>query len=114
MDGETCLGKQQDGSCQAIFIPDCVDRNVYCSNVPTPTESTKSITVPAASNGLSTVGTSFSFVCPQNNFFFDYSLPKNLTSYYYSNNINTSTVTCNIYGLERLILIIFITRLGST
>jgi len=36
MEGETCLGKQSDGSCQTVYIPDCVDRNVYCSNVSTP------------------------------------------------------------------------------
>ena len=87
----------QDGSCQSIFIPDCVDRNVYCSNVTSPANSTKSILVPTASNGLSILGTSFKFICPQN-FFFNYSLPKNFTSFYYATNVNSSTVTCNKYG----------------
>ena len=45
MDGTdgTCQGKQSDGSCLSLFLPDCVDRNVYCSTPTTPANSTTSI-----------------------------------------------------------------------
>jgi hypothetical protein len=51
-----------------------------------------------ASNGLSILGTSFKFECKQSNWFFDYNIPKNATSFYYALNINSTILTCNNYG----------------
>jgi len=54
--------------------------------------------VSVASNGLSILGTSFKFECKQSNWFFDYNIPKNVTSFYYALNINSTILTCNNYG----------------
>jgi len=44
------------------------------------------------------LGTSIKFQCPLKNWYFNYSVPANLTSFYYSKNINNSTLTCNAFG----------------
>ena len=41
MEGETCVGKQADGSCTLVYIPDCEDRNVYCNPLKTPGNATR-------------------------------------------------------------------------
>jgi hypothetical protein len=43
------------------------------------------------------LGTSVRLTCLNQNWFFDYQVPANLTSFYYSNNIKSATLTCNIY-----------------
>jgi hypothetical protein len=43
------------------------------------------------------LGTSVRLTCSNQNWFFDYQVPVNLTSFYYSNNIKSATLTCNIY-----------------
>ncbi len=98
MKGETCLGQQTDGSCKLIVIPDCVDRTVYCSNLPTPKNSTIITLNVTNPKNLSQLGTSVRMTCPDENWYFNYAILKNLTSFYYSTNINTTTLTCNIYG----------------
>ena len=98
MKGETCLRQQADGPCKSIAIPSCVDRTVYCSNLPTPKNSTI-ITVNVTNpKNQSQLGSSIRMTCPDGNWYFNYAIPKNLTSFYYSTNINTTTLTCNIYG----------------
>jgi hypothetical protein len=73
-----------------------VDRNVYCTPVSVPANST-SVKYPVDGNPLK-LGASLKFTCTQQFWYFNYSLPQNLVSYYYSNNINTTTLKCNIYG----------------
>ena len=41
-DVRTCLGQQADKSCTSIHIATCVDRNVYCSVLPYPSNSSRS------------------------------------------------------------------------
>ena len=41
--GGPCLNKQPDGSCSAINLPNCVDRNVYCSPLSAPASSAPTI-----------------------------------------------------------------------
>ena len=36
MEGETCIGKQNDNSCTSIYVPNCEDRNVYCTTLNPP------------------------------------------------------------------------------
>lgn len=95
--GETCVNKMSDGSCQSIFIPDCEDRNVYCSNLQKPANSTK-ILITQPVPGLNIMGTVVTFTCTNRNWYFNYTTPPNLVSFYYSTNINTSTLSCNNYG----------------
>ena len=95
--GGTCQSMQPDGSCTSVYIPACVDRTVYCNPLTTPGNSSKSIL--AQPNPLNQVelGTSMRFTCPLPNYYFNYSVPSNLTSFFYSTNINSTTLTCNKY-----------------
>ena len=101
-EGETCLGQQPNNTCQAVAIPKCVDRNVYCSAVPAPANASV-LTLPVDNNPQK-VGTVIQFTCPDRNWFFNYSVPANLISFYYSTNINVTSVTCNTHGSVRLTL----------
>ena len=98
MKGETCMSQQIDGSCKSIAIPSCVDRMVYCSKLPLPKNSTTEILNETNPKSMLQLGTSVRFTCPGKNWYFNYSFPKNLVSFYYSTNINNMTLTCNIYG----------------
>jgi hypothetical protein len=98
MKGETCLSQQADGSCKSIAIPSCVDRTVYCSKLPAPKNSTIINLNGTNPKNLPQLGTSVRFTCPSKNWYFNYSIPGNLMSFYYSTNINNMTLTCNIYG----------------
>ena len=40
-------------------------------------------------------GTEVQFTCPQSKHYFDYSIPADLVSFFYSTNINTITLSCN-------------------
>lgn len=95
--GETCVNKLSDGSCQSIFIPDCEDRNVYCSSLQKPANASKAFLAQPVP-GLNIFGTVVTFTCTNRNWYFNYSVPANLVSYYYSNNMNTATLTCNSFG----------------
>jgi len=95
---ETCFDPQSDGSCKQIYIPDCVDRTVYCSQLPSPSGAIMSVLAQSNSKNLSQLGTSVMFSCPLEEWYFNYSTPLNLTSYFYSKNIKNTTLTCNIYG----------------
>ncbi len=95
-DGETCQGLQSDGSCKSISIPKCVDRNVYCNAVAFPANAT--IAKLPVDGNIQKLGAVLKFTCPIAYWFFNYSIPKNLISYYYSNNINVTTLTCNTHG----------------
>ena len=44
------------------------------------------------------LGTSIRFTCSDRNWYFNYSVPVDLKSFYYSTNYNNSTMTCNPYG----------------
>ena len=109
--GETCLSQQPDGSCKSVYIPSCVDRTVYCSSpLPNPKNSNFTFLVQPNPNNLLQLGTSFSISCPIEHWYFNYSVPKNLTSYYYSNNINNTTLSCNKYGLVSALFLCFVHR----
>ena len=104
---ETCFDSQTDGSCKEIFIPDCVDRTVYCSQLPYPENANLTVLTQTDSKNLSQLGTSLMFSCPLENWYFNYSTPHNLTSYFYSNNIKNTTLTCNIYGWVTKMIFIY-------
>ena len=96
---ESCNGVQPDGSCKSVFVPDCVDRTVYCKEVtPIPKNSTIQILNQPNQKTLTEMLSSFRVSCPNRNWFFNYSVPANLKSFYYSTNIKNITVTCNVYG----------------
>ena len=97
IEGETCVNKQSEG-CEKIYIPECVDRNIYCKNVTTPINASRLIKEqpnPPSENVYNTV---IQFKCQEINWYFDYKLPEPFISYYYSTNIAETTLTCNAYG----------------
>ena len=98
IDGETCINPQPDGSCEKIFIPECVDRNVYCNELTTPTDAAKSILNQPNPISERVYDTVIEYSCPQTNWYFDYNLPVPFISFYYSTNIDKATLTCNSYG----------------
>ncbi len=95
---ETCFDSQSDGSCKEIYIPDCVDRTVYCSQLPSPDNANLTVLTQTNSKNFNQLGSSVMLSCPWEDWYFNYSTPINLTSYFYSTNIKNMTLTCNIYG----------------
>lgn len=84
--------------CSTTPLPLSPDRMVYCTNLTTPGNSTKKIVnQPNLQNEIQ-METSITYTCPLEYWYFNYSVPDNLTSFYYSRNINTTTLTCNNYG----------------
>ena len=97
IDGETCINEQPDGTCETIVIPDCQDRSVYCKPLATPANSSKYIIEQPNADNEFEYGTKIQFTCPQYSHYFDYSVPEDLVSFFYSTNINTTTLSCNEY-----------------
>ena len=97
IDGETCINQQPDGTCERIVIPECHDRSIYCKPLVTPGNASKELIVqPNPDNELEYL-TKIQFTCPQTGHYFDYAVPPDLVSFYYSTNIKTTTLTCNEY-----------------
>ena len=95
IEDSTCVGKQPDGTCETIVIPDCEDRSVLCQPLPNPGNSSKEILKqPNAENEVE-YGTEIKFTCSNYKHYFDYSIPDDLTSFFYANNINETTLRCN-------------------
>ena len=97
MPGETCIGPQADGSCEQVVIPSCVDRSIHCNPIPGNSTLNAEITwVSGPAESIPTLfETIFTFECTERNHYFNFSVPPDLISYYYSNNINLTTVACN-------------------
>ena len=99
IEGETCINKQPSGACEKLFIPECVDRNVYCSDLSTPTDSSRLILNQPNPLSEKVYSTKIELSCPEINWYFDYALPTPFISFYFSTNINKATFTCNQYGV---------------
>ena len=70
-----------------IYIPKCVDRTVYCSELPEPADAKRITLVRQNENHLRELGTKVQFKCETENWFFDHEVPDDLVSFYYSTNI---------------------------
>ena len=97
IEDSTCIGRQADGTCETIAIPDCEDRTVYCQPLETPDNSTRELLMQPNNQNELEFGTKIQFSCPQYAHYFDYAIPDGTSSFYYSTNINTTTLTCNEY-----------------
>ena len=95
IEDETCINNQPDGTCERIALAECVDRSVYCKPLSTPENATKALIVQPNSENEYENGTEVQFTCPQSEHYFDYSIPADLVSFFYSTNINTITLSCN-------------------
>ena len=100
IEGETCVNKQPNGGCEKIYIPACVDRNVYCTDVTTPTDASRTLLEQPNYLSEKVYSTMIEFNCAPkgSQWYFDYALPEPFISFYYSTNIPKATVTCNEYG----------------
>ena len=85
VEGETCINPQPNsGGCEKIYIPECVDRNIYCKDVIiTSSENiTKEPVERPDSNSELVYGTVYDYGC-KHNMVFDYSLPDPFISFFY-------------------------------
>ena len=98
IEGSTCVNKQPDGTCEKIVIPDCVDRNVYCKELDTPANATREVLYQPNSDNERVFETKIKLECNQYEHYFDYNVPPDLVSFYYSTNIKTTILTCNEYS----------------
>ena len=98
IEDQTCVNKQDGGGCEYIFIPDCVDRNVYCSDLPLPANATKTIANSPSNSSENIYTTVVELECNDKNWYFNYSLPDPFVSFFYSTNIAKMTMVCNEYG----------------
>ena len=95
IDGSTCVGQQPDGSCESIVIPHCEDRSVECEPLSLPDGAIKEIIrQPNIENEIE-FQTEIQFTCQGSQHYFNYSVPDDFTSFYYTNNIDTITLKCN-------------------
>ena len=98
--GETCATSENSTElwCRNVTLFPCVDRTIHCNNIPTFLNNQVEILDEPEPGILTVWNTSLSLTCPTLNWYFDYSVPANLVSFYYSNNINQTTLTCNKDG----------------
>jgi len=99
--GETCTnfyGNDSQLWCANPNIPDCADRTINCTIPPTPEGASISITNNGDPNNIREYLTTLNFTCPLNYYAFDYPVGSKFTSYYFTNNINTTVATCNKDG----------------
>ena len=102
--GENCDPSldANDNVCQDVTQPQCVDRTIRCTALPT-NFGNADISVINAPNpdDPTEYGTVIQWTCLGRNHYFNFSVPDDLISFYYSNNINVTTLTCNRDGYER-------------
>jgi len=84
--------------CSTVYIPDCADRTIFCSEPPFPERSVMNFTIKTNPNSNREYGTKIEYSCPERLHFFDYPVGDNFISYYYTKNINAINVTCNQDG----------------
>ena len=85
MEGETCINPQPNaGGCEKIYIPECVDRNIYCKDIihTSLENSTKTILNQPNSNSELVYDTVIEYGCLYKGVF-DYSLPDPFISFFY-------------------------------
>ena len=97
VEGETCESSRTDAVwCKNVVQPMCVDRTIRCNPLqPMFWDTDMEMLKEVATNDHREYGTSIRLTCPQRNYFFDFSTEPDLISYYYSNNINDTVITCN-------------------
>ncbi len=100
IEGETCVNKQPDGTCERIYIPDCEDRTVYCNNLRTPDDATKTLLEQPNHLNERERGTKVKFECPTHGYYFNYAVPpaEEFVSYFYTKNLDYHILECNEFG----------------
>lgn len=80
--------------CESVFIPDCVDRTINCTDAPMPSSANVTLlNVPDPIN-LKIFETDIMLKCPKPNYGFDYPVGKDFVSYAHSKIVNSINITC--------------------
>ena len=97
VEGETCSssGHATEHWCKSVQIFPCVDRTIHCNAIPSFLNNEVTILNEEEEGSLTILGTSIGLTCTGENYYFDFSVPDDLVSFYYSNNVNETTITCN-------------------
>ena len=98
IDGETCTNWNKNSTelmCDNVNIPACADRTIYCTLPPKPEGATWNILNAPNPSNLGEYLTSLVIYCPDTKHYFDYPVGPNFTSFYYTTNINSISLTCN-------------------
>lgn len=100
IEGETCLESNHSSElwCKNVTLFPCADRTILCNPLPSFLNTTVQMLQEPETGNFTVFNTSISLTCPNENFYFDYSVPANLVSFFYSTNINETTLTCNKDG----------------
>ena len=109
---ETCVNKKAfpnttvDDSelwCENLYIPDCEDRSILCTEPPLPLEKSAggrtiiewSRSNPSRNNEMDTT---VKYSCPDRRHYFNYPVGPDFVSYYYTTNLNSINATCTKEG----------------
>lgn len=96
--GENCQDSVHatENVCETVVQPECVDRTIRCNPLQNTFHRTdvEQINTPNP-NDLTEYGTELKLSCPNTNYYFDFSVPDDLISFYYSLNINVTSLFCN-------------------
>ena len=95
INGETCANKNSNSNelwCEDVFIPECVDRSILCTTPPIPKRAEMII---SERPNIKTYEykTEIHYKC-QERYHFDYPVPNDFISFYYTENINEINVRC--------------------
>ena len=104
--GETCAEATGEVErCLIPEVPDCVDKNKYCSYPPMSPPLGKMLEKERPVDDYLTVpGTTMYYYCPTPNWAFNYGYDEdNFVSYHFTKNINEMTITCNDQGTKKLL-----------
>ncbi len=98
--GGSCSGNTGPiEKCNQTVIPNCVDRNNYCSLPPDiPADARRDDVHRPLQDWINVPDTKLIYYCAKTNWAFNYKTDPNAPSYYFTNNINNMTITCNKNG----------------
>ena len=85
--------------CLQPSVPSCVDRNHYCSlPPPVPNNARLDEIFRPLQDWINFPDTKLKYYCPDRNWAFNYKTDPKAPSYYFTNNLNNITITCNKNG----------------
>ena len=100
INGETCADKNVEDDelwCEDVVIPECVDRAILCTPPPMPARA-NIIYNKRPDPQRFEFKTEIQYQCPDRNHYFDYPVPDDFISFYYTDNIDTIDISCTQDG----------------
>ena len=98
--GGSCTGNTATPEkCLKPAIPDCVDRNNYCTQPPAiPANARRDDVNRPLQDWINFPDTKLFYYCSKKNWAFNYKTDPTAPSFYFTKNINNMTTTCNKNG----------------